>query len=92
MATLHEAGRIVVQASVRLRGGGASRTYRFRRVRRKLPLHVLRRVRLKLARRQLRTVKRALRRGKRLRATVTARADYTSGNRDRTTRRIRLRP
>jgi len=92
MATLHEPGSITVKATVRLRGGGASRLYRFKRVSRKVPLHTLKKVRLRLAPRQLRAVRRALRRGHRLRAKVTGTANYTSGNRARTTRKIRLRP
>jgi hypothetical protein len=90
-ATLHEAGRIIVKASVRLRGG-ASRLYRFKRVNRKLPLHEAKKLRLRLSRRSLRAVKRALRGGQRLKVKVTATADYTSGKRTRNRSRISLRP
>lgn len=90
-ATLHEAGRMIVKASVRLRRG-ASRLYRFKKVSRKLPLHEAKRIRLKLSRRSLRAVKRALRDGQRLKVKVTATADYTSGKRTRNRSRISLRP
>jgi hypothetical protein len=91
LARLHESGRIIVKGSVRPRAG-TSRLYRFKRIVRRIPLHVLRKVRVRLARRPLRAVKRALRRGERLRARVTVIADYKSGKRTTATRNIRLRP
>ena len=91
MATLHEPGSITVKATVRL-GGGASRLYKFKRVKRALPLHTLKKIRLRLSHRKLRAVRRALRRGHRLRARVTGTAQYTSGNHATTRRKIRLRP
>jgi hypothetical protein len=91
MATLHEAGRITVKATVRL-GGGASRLYRFKSVNRAVPLHTLKKIRLRLGATKLRAVRRALRRGHKLRARVTGTAQYTSGNRAKTTRKIKLRP
>jgi hypothetical protein len=91
MATLHEPGRIAVKATVRL-GGGASRLYRFRSVNRALPLHTLKKIRLRLSRQKLRAVRRALRHGHRLRARVTGTAFYTSGKRARTKRKIKLKP
>jgi Tol biopolymer transport system component len=90
-ATLHEPGKIVVKASVRLRGG-ASRLCRFKKVTRKLPLHKAKKIRLKLSRRSLRSVKRALRSGQRLKAKITATADYDSGKRTRNRSRVSLRP
>jgi hypothetical protein len=91
MATLHEAGRITVKATVRL-GGGASRLYRFKSVNRAVPLHTLKKIRLRLSASKLRAVRRALRRGHKLRARVTGTAQYASGNKARTTRKIKLRP
>jgi hypothetical protein len=91
MATLHEPGRITVKATVRM-GGGASRLYRFKSVNRAVPLHTLKKIRLRLSASKLRAVRRALRRGHRLRARVTGTAQYTSGKRARTNRKIKLRP
>jgi hypothetical protein len=91
MATLHEPGKISVKATVRL-GAGASRLYRFKTVNRALPLHTLKKIRLRLSSRKLRAVRRALRRGHHLRARVTGTAYYDGGSRAQTKRKIKLRP
>jgi Tol biopolymer transport system component len=90
LVTIHEQGRIDLEAKVRV-PGRVVRTYRFRPVRRSLQPHLLRKMRLKLSRHALRVVKRALRR-KRLNARVTLTAVGDSGKRQVARRTIRLRP
>jgi hypothetical protein len=92
MATLHEPGKINVKATISVRGGKAARLYRLKRVRKKIPIHTLTKIRLRLTPRKLRAVRRALRSGHRLRARVTGTAEYTSGKRAKTKRKIKLRP
>jgi hypothetical protein len=78
---------LTVRASVAL--PGASRTLRFRTVRRRLRANVRRRIRLRLTRRRARAVKRALRRGRRLRARVRLTAKDAAGN--TSVKRVRIR-
>jgi hypothetical protein len=86
--TIHETGRIVLGGSVRI--PGASRSYRFKSVKRKLEPHILRKIRLKLSRHALRTVKRALRHRK-LMARIKLTATSDDGTRQIARRSIRLR-
>jgi Tol biopolymer transport system component len=88
--TIHEPGRIVLEGGVRM-PGRASRSYRFKPVKRKLQPHLLRKMRLKLSRHGLRTVKRALKH-RRLRARIKLTAVSDSGKRQIVRRTIRLRP
>ena len=88
--TIHEAGRIVLGGTVRM-PGRASRTYRFKPLKRKLQPHILRKMRLKLSRQSLRTVKRTLKH-KRLKARIKLTAVSDSGKRQIVRRTIRLRP
>jgi Tol biopolymer transport system component len=88
--TIHEAGRIVLEGGVRM-PGRASRSLRFKPVKRKLQPHLLKKVRLKLSRRALRTVKRSLEH-RRLRARIKLTAVSDSGKKQIVRRTIRLRP
>jgi Tol biopolymer transport system component len=87
--TIHEAGNILLEGGIRL-PGSASRTYSFRRVKRKLAPHILRKIRLKLSSRSLRSVKRALRHRK-LNARIKLTAVGETGNRQTARRTIRLK-
>jgi hypothetical protein len=88
--TIHEAGTIVLGGSVRM-PGKASRSYRFKSVKRKLEPHLLRKIRLKLPRPALRSVKRALGHRK-LKARIKLTATGDSGATQTARRTIRLRP
>jgi Tol biopolymer transport system component len=88
--TIHESGRILLEGRVRL-PGHASRTYRFKPLRRKLQPHILRKMRLKLSRQSLRIVKRTLKH-RRLNARIKLTAVSDSGKRQTVRRTIRLRP
>jgi Tol biopolymer transport system component len=90
MVQVHERSTLRVTGSVSV--PGASRAYRFKPVKLLVPLHGLRKVRLKLERRAIRTVKRTLRRGRTLRARVTATVTDAAGNRGVARRAIKLRP
>jgi Tol biopolymer transport system component len=92
LAQVHEAGTLVVTATVALpRGGRSSKLYRFKSFTRTVPAHEVFRVRLKLAKKVLRNAKRALKRGKRLNAKVTAKARDLKGNWTTARKTIRLR-
>ena len=84
------------RANLRLRGRvnvpGASKILLFRGITVRLAAGAERIVRLRLARKALRTVSRALKRGSRLLARVTVRAEDQSGNVTTAKKRIRLRP
>lgn len=88
--TIHEPGRILLEGGVRM-PGRASRSFRFKSVKRKLQPHLLKKLRLKLPRRALRTVKRSLEH-RRLRARVKLTAVSDSGKKQIVRRTIRLRP
>jgi hypothetical protein len=90
MVQVHEAATVLVTARVNVPGG--SRVLRFKSYKRKLPIHAVRRVKLKLAPSALRAVKRALRRGRKLRARVTTAAVDVAGNRGVAKDSIILRP
>lgn len=92
LATLHADGRLVVSASVALRGrGGASKLYRFRGFAATVPAHREYRVKLTLAKSKLRAVKRALKRHRRLKAKIVAKAQSAAGGPWSTvTRSVRL--
>jgi hypothetical protein len=81
LAQVHADANLVVRATVALPGRGrVSKIYRSRTFSRKgIRAHKITRVRLRFSRTGLKAVKRALRRGKRLRATVVAKAQAPSG-------------
>jgi Tol biopolymer transport system component len=92
LATLHANGRLVVSASVVVKGRGrGARVYRFRGFAATVPAHREYKVKLKLAKAKLRTVKRALKRGKRLKVKIVAKAqDAAGGPWSTVTRTVRL--
>ena len=71
---------------------GASKSYRFKTVKRSIPLHGVRKIKLRLSATASRIVKRALRRRQGVRAKVTAIAVDDAGNRGVARRSIRLKP
>jgi TolB protein len=80
LATVHADGKLVVNASVRFKArSGAAKVFRFRGFAATVPAHREYRVKLKLARSKLRAVKRALKRGKRLKAKIVARSQNAAG-------------
>jgi Tol biopolymer transport system component len=92
LATLHADGRLVVSATVALKGrSGASKLYRFRGFTATVPAHREYRVKLTLAKSKLRAVKRALKRHRRLKAKIVAKAQSAAGGPWSTvTRSVRL--
>jgi hypothetical protein len=90
MVQVHERSTLRVTGSVSV--PGASRAYRFTPVKMLVPIHGVRRVRLKLDQRAVRTIKRSLRRGRTLRARVTATLTDAAGNRGLAKRAIKLKP
>ena len=90
MVQVHEKSKVEVKATVSV--PGASKSYRFKTVKRSIPLHGVRKIQLKLSATASRAVKRALRRGKRVRVKVTAIAVDDAGNRGVARRSIRLKP
>ncbi len=84
----NEDARLTVQASVSV-PAGAARTVRFKTVKKMLRAGARKKIRLRLARRPKRAVKRALAKGKRLRAKLTITVKDKSGN--RTVKRVRVR-
>jgi Tol biopolymer transport system component len=92
LAQVHADGKLVVTASVKLPGGRVSKLYKLKSFSRSVPAHRVYRVRLKLSKSGLKAVKRAVKRGKRVQATVIARAQLaTGGPWSSVTRKIRLR-
>jgi Tol biopolymer transport system component len=93
LAQVHADGKLRVTASVKLPGGGkATRLYRFRPFSRTTSAHKIFRVRLKLSKSGLRAVKRALKKGRRLRAQVVSEAQFAAGGPwSSVTRKIKLR-
>lgn len=82
LATVHEAGKLAVGASVKLRGKSRSsraRVYRFKSFNTTVPAHREYRVKLKLSKAKLKIVKRALKRGKRLKVKIVAKAQKAAG-------------
>jgi Tol biopolymer transport system component len=80
LATVHAEGKLVVSASVAFKGrSGASKVYRFRGFTATVPAHREYRVKLKLAKSKLRAVKRALKRHRRLKAKIVAKAQNVAG-------------
>ncbi len=90
MIQMHEASDVEITGSVSV--PGSARLYRLRNVTRRIPIHGVRRVKLKLPAAAKRSVKRALRRGKVVRARVKVIAVDGAGNRGTARRTIRLRP
>jgi Tol biopolymer transport system component len=91
LAQVHDAAKLLVNASVKL-GGKASSVYRFKPFLRSVPAHKVNRIRLKLAKPKLRAVSRALKRGKRLTVKVVASAQSAPGGKWTTvTRSVKLR-
>ncbi|MGH2978608.1 MAG: S8 family serine peptidase [Solirubrobacterales bacterium] len=91
VARLAEAGTVTARARIRLPGGTA-RLIRSRRATAQALPHQTRRLRLRLRRVSVRRIKRALRRGRRVRARVTITVSDAAGNARTKTRRVRLRP
>jgi hypothetical protein len=80
LATVHAPGKLVVTGSVTFKGRArASKVYRFRGFTATAPAHREYRVKLKLSKSKLRAVKRALKRGKRLKAKISAKAQNAAG-------------
>jgi hypothetical protein len=80
LATVHAAGKLVVSASVTLKGTGrAAKVFRFKAFTATVPAHREYRVKLKLSKSKLRAVKRALKRGKRLKTKISAKSQNAAG-------------
>jgi Tol biopolymer transport system component len=81
LSQVHGDSNVVVTATISLPGRGkASRTYRCKGFAGKgVPAHKLNRIRLRLSRTGLKAVKRALKRGKRVRVRVVAKAQAATG-------------
>jgi hypothetical protein len=77
-ASISEAGALTASATVNT--GGASKVYRFKKVSRSVGANVKTKLRLKLSKKNLRAVKKALKRGKRLKAKITVTARDKAGN------------
>jgi hypothetical protein len=80
LAQVHGDANLVVTAKVSLPGGRAAKIFRCRKYSSKgIPAHKINRIRLRLSRSGLKAVKRALKRGKRVRARVVAKAQASTG-------------
>ena len=81
LSQVHGEANLVVTATVSLPGKGrASKVYSCRKFSSKgIPAHKLNRIRLRLPRAGLKAVKRALKRGKRVRARIVAKAQASTG-------------
>ena len=90
MVQVHEKSKVKVKGTVSV--PGASKAYRLKTVQRSIPLHGVRKIKLRLSANAARIVERALRRGKKVRAKVTAIAVDDAGNRGVARRSIRLKP
>jgi hypothetical protein len=84
--------RATVRVSATVRIAGAAKLVRFRPVKRTLPADVRTKLRVRVGKAKLRIIKRALRRGKRLRAKIKVTAVSTSGGRGAVSRTVRLKP
>jgi hypothetical protein len=89
-AQMSEPGKLRATAKVSV--PGASRVLAFKAVSRTVGANVRTRLRLKLAKKRLRAVKRALRRGKKLRARIRVTATDKAGNKRSQRATIRLKP
>jgi hypothetical protein len=89
-ARMSEAGTL--RATARVSVPGASKVYKFKNASRKVGANVFTKLRPRLARKQLKAVKRALRRGKKLKAKVTVTATDKAGNKRSQKATIRLKP
>ena len=87
--TLNEAGTVTAAASVNV--SGASKRFAFRPVTRTVSANVRTKFRLKLRRTALRRVRKALKRGKKLRASLTITAKDAAANATVKKLRVRLR-
>jgi WD40 repeat protein len=90
MVQVHEKSTVQVKGTVSV--PGISKSFRFKTVKRRIPLHGVRKIKLRLSAAAARVVKRALRRGKTVRAKVTAIAVDDAGNRGVARRSIKLKP
>jgi hypothetical protein len=90
-ARMSEPGTLTARALVDV-GGLLARIYNFRPVRRKVTGGVLTTLKPRLSRKNKRALKRALRKGKKLRARVTITATDRAGNKSTLHATIRLRP
>jgi hypothetical protein len=88
-ARMSEAGTLTARATVSV--AGASKIYRFKTVSRKAAANVTKKLRLRLAKKRLKAVKRALRKGKRLKAKVTVTATDKARNKKAQKATIRLK-
>jgi hypothetical protein len=79
LATVHADGKLAVTATVKVAGRKAAQVYRFKGFAATVPAHKEYRVKLKLGKAKLRSVKRALRRGKRLKAKIVGQAQNAAG-------------
>ena len=89
-STMNEAGTLTATGSVSV--PGASKVYRFKRVTRQVRANVATKLRLKLPKKSLRAVKRALLKGKRLKAKVKITAKDRAGNTRVQRETIQLKP
>ena len=89
-ASMNEAGTLTATGTVRV-PSGAARLLKFKRVSRAVSANVPVTLRLKLSRSGLRAARRALRRGKKLRAKVTLTATDTTGHQSVRKQAIRLK-
>ena len=89
-AQISEAGTLLARAAVRVPGG--PKTYRFKPVARAVGANVRTKLRLRLGKKRLKRVKRALKRGKRLKAAVSVQARDKAGNKRAQLATIRLKP
>jgi hypothetical protein len=88
-ARMSEEGTLTARASVSV--AGASKTYRFKTVKRSVAANVQAKLRLKLAKKQLKAVKRALKKRKRLKAKITVTAADRAKNKRSQRATVRLR-
>jgi hypothetical protein len=89
-ARMSEAGTL--RATARVSVPGASKVYKFKNASHKVRANVFTKLRPRLARKQLKAVKRALKRGKKLKAKVTVTATDKAGNKRSQKATIRLKP
>jgi hypothetical protein len=89
-AQMSEPGTL--RASAKVSVPGASKVYAFKTASRAVGANVRTKLRLKLSKKRLKVVKRALRRGKRLKARITVTATDRAGNKRADKATIRLKP
>jgi hypothetical protein len=88
-ARMSEAGTLTARATVSV--AGASKIYRFKTVSRRAAANVSKKLSLRLAKKRLKAVKRALKKGKRLKAKVTVTATDKARNKKAQKATIRLK-